>query len=295
MAEEKPTVKAPAKDGLQDGPKRPRFVDLVRGGLPLTQRTAPDNSVLVWPNLIYVEFIALLIATVVLLFLSLVSPAPLEEMASASTTPNPTKAPWYFLGLQELLVYFDPWLAGVVLPGMIIIGLILIPFMDPNSRGKGYYSYSERKFAVLGFLFGLALWYVLIVVGVWFRGLDWQWYWPWDNHEIHKPASAVKLIDLEVILQNMLQMGDDPTPLIKIGSVGITLPNLLTWMFFLGYYAVGFTIPFLFMRSFYTRLGFARYNLVMFLFLSMMGVPLKIFLRLLANIKYVLVTPWFKI
>jgi hypothetical protein len=291
MAEQKPSVKAtPAADG-----KRPGVVDFIRGGPGLSQRVAPDNTVLVWPNLIYIEFIALLLATVVLLVLSLVSPAPLEELASADTTPNPTKAPWYFLGLQELLVFFDPWLAGVVLPGMIIIGLILIPYIDSNPLGKGYYSYSERKFAVLGFLLGLALWYILIVIGVWFRGLDWQWYWPWDNWEEHKPPSAVKLIDLEVILQNLLQMGDDPAPLFKIGSIRFTLPNLLTWIFFLGYYAVGFSIPFLFMRKFYNRLGFVRYNLVMFFFLSMMGVPLKIFLRLLANIKYVLVTPWFKI
>jgi len=291
MADQKSTG---SRDVVQDG-KKTDVVALIRKGSPLSQRVAPENTVLVWPNLVYVEFIALLLASILLLVLGLVSPAPLEELASSDTTPNPTKAPWYFLGLQELLVYFDPWLAGVVLPSMIIIGLILIPYIDPNPKAKGSYSFSERKFAVLGFLFGLSLWYVLIVIGVWFRGLDWQWYWPWDDPTVHKPASAVKLVDLEVLLSNLMQMGNDPAPLFTIGSLSFTLPNILTWFLFLGYYAIGLTLPFVLMRGFFKRLGFARYNLVMFLFLSMMGVPLKIFLRLLANIKYVLVTPWFKI
>lgn len=269
------------------------------GGLAdLIKRTAaekvgPEDTVLVWPNLVYIEFISMLVVMVILLSLSLYSPAPLEELASADTTPNPTKAPWYFLGLQELLVYFDPWLAGVVLPTMIIIGLVLIPYIDPNPRGKGYYTFSERKFAVGGFILGLGLWYILIVIGVWFRGLDWSWYWPWDDPHFHKPAGAVKLVDLQVIIQDALGLSENP--LVTLGRYAITLANLITWALLVGYFVVGVTIPFLFLRNFYNRLGFVRYNLTMFLFLAMLGVPLKIFLRLLANIKYVLVTPWFKI
>ncbi|MEK7748319.1 MAG: cytochrome B6 [Nitrospirota bacterium] len=255
---------------------------------------SPEDTVLVWPNLVYIELICILLGTAVLLFLSLISPAPLEELASADTTPNPTKAPWYFLGLQELLVYFDPWLAGVVLPSMIIVGLIVIPYVDTNPNGKGYYTFSERKFSVLGFSFGLGLWYILIVIGVWSRGLDWSWYWPWSDWTIHMSVTAVKLIDLELILQETFGFPD--VPILQLGErYGMTVSNLITWLLFLGYYAVGFTIPFLFLRKFYSRLGLIRYNLVMFLFLSMCGVPLKMFLRLIFNIKYVLVTPWFKI
>ena len=269
-----------------------------KGLVELIKKTAkkkigPEDTVLVWPNLVYLELIAMVFATAILLFLCLYSPAPLEELASADTTPNPTKAPWYFLGLQELLVFFDPWLAGVVLPSLIIVGLILIPYIDPNPKGKGYYTFSERKFAVSGFSFGLALWFILIVVGVWFRGLDWSWYWPWDDPHVHQPAGAVKLVDLEVILQSTLGLSE--SPLATLGRYAITTANLLTWAMFLGYYAIGFTLPALFLRKFYNRLGFVRYNLTMLMFLSMMGVPLKIFVRLLANIKYVLVTPWFKI
>ncbi len=254
---------------------------------------APEESALVWPHLVYIELICILFATVVLLFLSVISPAPLEELASADTTPNPTKAPWYFLGLQELLVFFDPWLAGVVLPGMIIVGLIIIPYVDPNPKGKGYYTFSERKFSILGFSFGLALWYLLIVIGVWFRGLDWSWYWPWSDWTIHMSVTAVKLIDLELMIQDFFGMS--PDPIVTLGRYAMTLGNLITWILFLGYFGVGFTIPFLFLRNFYNKLGFVRYNLVMFFFLAMCGVPLKMFLRLAANIKYVLVTPWFKI
>jgi len=257
------------------------------------ENMVPEDTVLVWPNLVYIELISMLFATAVLLFLSLVSPAPLEEMASKDTTPNPTKAPWYFLGLQELLVFFDPWLAGVVLPSLIIVGLIAIPYIDYNPRGKGYYSFSERKFALWGFSFGLALWYILIFIGVWFRGLDWSWYWPWDDWSHHQPASAVKLVDLEVLLQGWLGLSD--APLISIGTYNFSVANLITWAIFFGYYGLGFTIPFLFLRDFYKKLGFIRYNITMFLFLSMIGVPLKMAVRLLANIKYVLITPWFKI
>ncbi len=286
MAEKETTLGTlPKRDGNSGG-----LAALIKK--TAAEKMGPEDHVLVWPNLVYLELISMLVITAGLLFLSIISPAPLEELASSDTTPNPTKAPWYFLGLQELLVYFDPWLAGVVLPSLIIVGLVLLPYIDPNPRGKGYYTFSERKFAVLGFSFGLALWYILIVIGVWFRGLDWSWYWPWDNWHAHKPITG-GLVDLEVILEKTL--GLTQTPLVTLGRYAVTVANLLTWVFFLGYYAVGFGIPFLFMRKFYNSLGFVRYNLMMFLFLSMLGVPLKIFLRLLASIKYVLVTPWFKI
>jgi len=270
------------------------LTDLIRGATAHVEKP-PEEVVFVWPHLVYREFLALLLASIVLVALSLTIDAPLEEPASLDTTPNPMKAPWYFLGLQELLVFFDPWLAGVVLPGMIVIGLVLIPFIDPNPEGKGYYTFSRRPFAVTMFAFGTSLWFMLIIVGTWLRGLDWQWYWPWEDGTIHKPPGAGQLVDLEVILQSLLSLPDQP--LLTVPGLGwsLTLAALLTWLLLLGYYAAGFTIPFLFVHRFYRRLGFVRYNLVMFLVLSLMGVPLKIFLRLIFNIKYVLVTPWFKI
>jgi hypothetical protein len=265
-------------------PKNPKksygLVELVRGTSPITDKE-PETTVFTWPNLLYIELISILLASVILIGLSLYSGAPLEEMASPDTTPNPMKAPWYFLGLQELLVFFDPWLAGVVLPTFMIVGLILIPYIDINPKGVGEYNYTDRKFAIWNFAFGLGLWYIMIIVGVYLRGLDWQWYWPWDNWEAHKPPSGVSLIDYSVILT---QWG-----LSKGAAQGIAYGTLI------GYFVVGMTIPFIFFRKFYNALGFVRYNLTMFLFLTQMGVPIKIVLRLVFNIKYLLVTPFFKI
>ena len=97
---------------------------------------AVDNdSVLVWPDLVYIELICMVALMAVLLAWSILLKAPLEEPASTVQTPNPSKAPWYFLGLQELLVYFDPWMAGVVIPVLIIVGLMAIPYLDVNARG----------------------------------------------------------------------------------------------------------------------------------------------------------------
>src|SRR5262249_48666373 len=85
------------------------------------------------------------------------SPGPRARPATPANTPNPSKAPWYFLGLQEMLVYFDPWLAGVVLPSLIIVGLIAIPYIDKNPKGNGYFTFAERKAEVTIFLFGFAV------------------------------------------------------------------------------------------------------------------------------------------
>ena len=121
-------------------------------------------------------------------------PAPLEPLADPNKTPNPSKAPWYFVGLQELLVYFDPWIAGVVLPTLIIVGLMAIPYIDKSPHGIGEYNYKDRKFAVIVFSLGTAFWFILIIVGYFFRGPSWQWYWPWESWEIHKEAHVLTTV-----------------------------------------------------------------------------------------------------
>ncbi|SVC57215.1 uncharacterized protein METZ01_LOCUS310069, partial [marine metagenome] len=92
----------------------------------------PEDKVLVWPDLVYIELIALIIFMVGLIIWSILIGAPLEEPANPAATPNPSKAPWYFLGLQEMLVYFDPWIAGIIFPIFIIVGMMAIPYMDIN-------------------------------------------------------------------------------------------------------------------------------------------------------------------
>ncbi len=148
----------------------------------------------VWPHLVSREFVAALLVTVILFVWSIVMEAPLEAEANLNVTPNPSKAPWYFLGLQELLVYFDPWIAGVVLPTLIIVGLMAIPYVDTNPKGVGVWARmgwqrvgptrlwvpTERPFAVSVFMLGVIMWFVLIFIGTYDRGPNWEWYWPWE-------------------------------------------------------------------------------------------------------------------
>jgi quinol-cytochrome oxidoreductase complex cytochrome b subunit len=158
-----------------------------------SKQTGPKVDV--WPHLVSREFLAAALSTVILFVWSIVMNAPLEAEANLNVTPNPSKAPWYFLGLQELLVYFDPWIAGVVLPTLIIIGLMAIPYVDTNPKGIGYWPKmmwkrsgpipmwvpEERPFAVSVFMLGIVMWFVLIFIGTYCRGPNWEWYWPWEE------------------------------------------------------------------------------------------------------------------
>src|SRR4249919_2049383 len=155
----------------------------------LKKATGPgDDKVHTWPHLVRAEFLCAIIVTLFLLVWGLLVDAPLEEPANVAKTPNPSKAPWYFLGLQEMLVYYDPWMAGVVLPSLIIVGLMAIPYIDFNKEGNGYYTINQRKFAYLLFQLGfLELWVTLIVLGTLLRGPNWNFfgpYEPWDAHKV---------------------------------------------------------------------------------------------------------------
>src|SRR5215210_7767849 len=157
---------------------------------------AEADRVWVWPDLVYTELISLIVCSVVLIAWSILLKAPLEQPANPSNTPNPSKAPWYFLGLQEMLVYFDPWLAGVVLPSLIIVGLIAIPYIDKNPKGNGYYTFAERKVEITMFLFGFViLWSSLIVLGTFLRGPNWNFFGPFEYWDPHK-LEALTNVDL---------------------------------------------------------------------------------------------------
>src|SRR5262245_34504493 len=158
-----------------------------------------DEKVLVWPDLVYTELICMIIATAALVVWSILLKAPLEQPATSAKAPNPSKAPWYFLGLQEMLVYFDPWMAGVVLPTMIIVGLMALPYIDYNREGNGYYTFAQRKFAMSVFMFGfIVLWVVLIVLGTFLRGPNWNFFAPfeyWDPHKV-LPLNNINISDI---------------------------------------------------------------------------------------------------
>ena len=150
--------------------------DRLARGLPPLEKTY-TKTVLVWPDVVYLELIGCILGTVVLIVWSLLLRAPLGPPADPVLTPNPVKAPWYFVGLQEMLVYFPPWMAGVVLPALIVFGLMAIPYLDFNPQGNGYYTIRQRPFAYLAFQFGfLQLWVLLILIGTFLRGPNWSFY-----------------------------------------------------------------------------------------------------------------------
>ncbi|HMB71118.1 MAG TPA: hypothetical protein VKU85_17535 [bacterium] len=147
----------------------------------------PDHGAMApaWPNLFFRELLAVLLAMIVLTTAALVFDAPLEEPADPAHTPNPAKAPWYFVGLQELLATFDPWVAGVAIPLVIVFGLIAVPYVDPARKAAGGYDVRGRPLASAIFLTGLTAWFALIAIGLWFRGPGWAWTWPGGS-----PAAA---------------------------------------------------------------------------------------------------------
>lgn len=241
------------------------------------------EQVYVWPFLLKIELLAAIVVTVILIVWSLGLNAPLEEPANPSLTMNPAKAPWYFLGLQEMLVYFDPWMAGVVLPTVIVIGLMAIPYCDTNPLGNGYYTFSQRKYAYGTFFFGFhILWFIMIIIGVFIRGPGWMWFWPgetWDHH---------RLVDETNINLDQYVGITDPV----IGSV---LGGVVTLL----YFAIGaWIVHQIFIRlkpENYARMNIFQYATMQGLLLLMLSLPAKIVLRLVFGIKYVWVTPWFNI
>jgi hypothetical protein len=241
---------------------------------------AESDRVWVWPDLVYTELISLILCSVVLILWSIFLKAPLEQPANPANTPNPSKAPWYFLGLQEMLVYFDPWLAGVVLPGLIIVGLICIPYIDKNPKGNGYFTFAERKVEITIFLFGFAvLWASLIVLGTFLRGPNWNFFGPFEPWDIHK-LEALTNVDLsEYIWVRLLRTG--------LPSFWLTreIFGILLVLFYV------FVLPVLLARSwfksYYQKLGPPRYYVAVFLFLIMMALPIKMLSRWIFNLKYI--------
>ena len=125
----------PAKPVYAAGP-RYRLLAYVKGETYSGKRDLPADEVQVWPHLVVREFLMALAVIVVIWIISIAFNAPLEEKANPAVTPNPAKAPWYFVGLQELLTYFDPWIAGVAIPSIIVFGLLAIPYLDVNRQGS---------------------------------------------------------------------------------------------------------------------------------------------------------------
>ncbi len=156
---------------------------------------------LVWPDLVYTELICMVAMTALMLVWALALQAPLEEPASSVKTPNPSKAPWYFLGLQEMLVYYDPWMAGVVLPSMVVVGLMAIPLPRLQQEGQRLLHDQRTQVRYIMFQFGFfVLWITLIVMGTFLRGPNWNFFGPFESWDAAQGRSAEQRRPVAILL-----------------------------------------------------------------------------------------------
>ena len=258
----------------------------IEQGLKPSEYNDPDDKVLVWPDLVYIEFIALILFTVFLVVWSILVAAPLEEPANPAATPNPSKAPWYFLGLQEMLVYYDPWIAGILLPLFCILGLMAIPYMDINKKGDGYYSFKERRVGIFIFMYGwIVLWLFLIVLGTFFRGPNWNFYGPFEYWDAHK-----------VVALNNVNLSE----YFWVKLLGTGLPDNILLREVVGFIMVGvylFILPIILAKTWLKDMleayGPIRFVSLMVFGLVMLSLPLKMYFRWIFNLKYFIAIPEF--
>jgi quinol-cytochrome oxidoreductase complex cytochrome b subunit len=160
------------------------LMELARGTTPMVG-VNPDEQVFTWPNLVFREMLLFMATLAIVLLLAVCWNAPLEEIANPVHPPNPAKAPWYFLGLQELVSYSALW-GGVIVPALIVFALLLLPYLDRQRHGVGQWFARERKVALTLFSICLTIAVVLTVIGTFFRGPNWSWEVPW------KPTAVVQ-------------------------------------------------------------------------------------------------------
>ena len=167
---------APAPSSGPDGHNQ-RLLTVVKSGSIQDTKSVPQDKVHVWPHLLVAEFLAALAVTLFLLAFSIFVNAPLLDLANFNQTPNPSKAPWYFLGLQEMLTMFHPMVAGVTIPGIGLILLVMAPYIDKNPSKAP----EDRKFAISLMTVHLMFWAVLVMIGSFFRGPGFNFIFPWNS------------------------------------------------------------------------------------------------------------------
>jgi hypothetical protein len=257
---------------------------IAAGKAPMEASDGEADKTWVWPDLVYTELLCMILGTIILVAWGIAFQAPIEEPANPARTPNPSKAPWYFLGLQEMLVYYDPWLAGVVFPSLIIVGLMAIPYLDTNPKGNGYYTFKERKVEISLFLFGfLILWVLLVILGTFLRGPNWNFFGPYEYWDLHKLEALVNVNLSEYFWVKMLGRGL-PQNLLVRESLGIVL--VLFYVL-----ALPGILAKKGLKKYFDKMGPWRYAVFVMLLLSMLALPIKMLLRWLFNLKYIVAMP----
>jgi len=197
---------------------------------------------------------------------------------------NPSKAPWYFLGLQEMLVYFDPWIAGVVFPTVILVGMMSFPFIDNNKKGQGYYTFKERRMAISLFMFlFLLLWIFLIVTGTFLRGPNWNFFGPFEFWDIRKLEALTNINLSEYVYMIWLKQQLPQNIFIR------EMWGILVLFLYLG--VLPLVLAKTLFKNIFKSLGTLRYSVFTMLLLLAISLPIKMVLRWLFNIKYIIAIP----
>jgi len=257
---------------------------IMRGEKPMEASNGEGEKTWVWPDLVYTELLCMVIGMIVLVLWGMAFHAPIEEPANPARTPNPSKAPWYFLGLQEMLVYYDPWLAGVVFPSLIIVGLMAIPYIDTNPKGNGYFTFKERRTEITLFLFGfLILWVLLVILGTFLRGPNWNIFGPYETWDIHK-LEALNNVNLsEYIWVKLFNTALPKNMLIR------EAPGILAVLAYV--VVVPGVLAKTVLKRFHEKMGPWRYAVFVMLLLGMVALPAKMILRWTINLKYIVAMP----
>ncbi|MBP9864941.1 MAG: hypothetical protein KBC91_00915 [Candidatus Omnitrophica bacterium] len=259
---------------------------LIAAGKPPKEKEESEEKVMVFPYLIYIEFVVALLYAAGLVFWSLLIKAPLEDPANPALSPNPSKAPWYFLGLQEMLVYFDPWLAGVLFPTIIIVGLCAIPYIDNDPKTSGYYCFRQRRWGITAFLGGFwLLWITLILMGTFLRGPNWNFFGPFEEWNLHKVVPLVNVNLSEYVYIKWLGMGLPKNWFLR------ELPGFAVLAAY--FWAIPSVLERTVFKKLYDKMGAARYHILILLTLLMLALPIKMYLRWAFNLKYLVGIPEF--
>ncbi len=173
-----PAMTAGTPTGTGPSGHTQRLLTVVKAGSIQQTKAEAQDKVHVWPHLLAIEFASIMILMALTTIFSALVKAPLLGLADVNQTPNPSKAPWYFLGLQELLTMFHPMVAGVTIPGVALVIVALAPYVDKNPSNKP----ADRKFAIAMMTMFLMFWAVLVIIGSFFRGEGFNFVFPWNNH-----------------------------------------------------------------------------------------------------------------
>jgi quinol-cytochrome oxidoreductase complex cytochrome b subunit len=156
------------------------LMNLVEGKTPQVGKE-PEEMITTWPHLLFREVVLFIKVTIIIMGMSVLFDAPLDEIANPSVTPNPAKAPWYFLGVQELVSWGHPFWWGVFIPTVVVTLLMLIPYVDRGLIGTGVWFHPDRRIPNILFTVFVVVTIGLIIVGTFMRGPNWGFYWPWEE------------------------------------------------------------------------------------------------------------------